>query len=50
MIIFDAFAELFFTFCIVLNTLILALDHHDINPTLERTLTIGNYVNFYKFL
>jgi len=47
--ILDAFTELFLTICIVLNTLFLALDHHDMNPILERVLAIGNYVSFEFF-
>ena len=44
--ILDPFAELFLTICIMVNTVFLALDHHDINPVFESVLSIGNYVSF----
>ena len=28
-----------------MNTLLLALDHHDMNPILDKVLTYGNYVS-----
>ncbi|XP_052563395.1 sodium channel protein para isoform X38 [Culex pipiens pallens] len=42
-IVFDPFVELFITLCIVVNTLFMALDHHDMNPDMERALKSGNY-------
>lgn len=44
LIVFDPFVELFITLCIVVNTLFMALDHHDMNKDLERALKSGNYV------
>ncbi|XP_073830171.1 sodium voltage-gated channel paralytic isoform X10 [Musca autumnalis] len=42
-IVFDPFVELFITLCIVVNTMFMAMDHHDMNPELERVLKSGNY-------
>jgi len=42
--IMDAFVDLFITLCIVVNTVFMALDHADMNPTLAVTLKYGNYV------
>ncbi|XP_022915603.1 sodium channel protein para isoform X6 [Onthophagus taurus] len=42
-IVFDPFVELFITLCIVVNTLFMALDHHDMNKDLEKALKSGNY-------
>uniref|UniRef100_A0AAG5DSR0 Sodium channel protein n=1 Tax=Anopheles atroparvus TaxID=41427 RepID=A0AAG5DSR0_ANOAO len=42
-IVFDPFVELFITLCIVVNTLFMALDHHDMNPDMEKALKSGNY-------
>lgn len=36
--------DLFIYICIVLNTLFLALDQHNPNPTLFYVLSVGNYV------
>lgn len=43
-IVFDPFVELFITLCIVVNTLFMALDHHDMNREIEKVLKSGNYV------
>ncbi|KAK0182739.1 hypothetical protein PV327_000841, partial [Microctonus hyperodae] len=43
LIVFDPFVELFITLCIVVNTLFMALDHHDMDKDLERVLKSGNY-------
>ena len=43
-IIFDPFIDLFITLCIVVNTLFMALDHHDMDPGMNDTLKNGNYV------
>ncbi|KAG8222484.1 hypothetical protein J437_LFUL000846, partial [Ladona fulva] len=43
LIVFDPFVELFITLCIVVNTLFMALDHHDMNKDMERALKSGNY-------
>lgn len=45
LIVFDPFVELFITLCIVVNTLFMALDHHDMDKDLEKTLKSGNYVS-----
>ncbi|XP_041772292.1 sodium channel protein para isoform X25 [Anopheles merus] len=42
-IVFDPFVELFITLCIVVNTLFMALDHHDMDPDMEKALKSGNY-------
>ena len=43
MVIFDPFTDLFITLCIVVNTLFMALDQHDMNPSMSEMLTNGNY-------
>lgn len=43
-LVFDPFVELFITLCIVVNTLFMALDHHDMDRDMERALKSGNYV------
>lgn len=45
LIVFDPFVELFITLCIVVNTLFMALDHHDMNKDMDRALKSGNYVS-----
>ena len=42
---FDPFVELFITLCIVINTLFMALDHHNMNREIEKVLKAGNYVS-----
>ena len=44
LIVFDPFMELFITLCIVVNTLFMAMDHHDMDPDFEKVLNAGNYV------
>lgn len=44
-IVFDPFVELFITLCIVVNTLFMALDHHDMDRDMEKALKSGNYVS-----
>lgn len=44
-LVFDPFVELFITLCIVVNTLFMALDHHDMDKDMERVLKTGNYVS-----
>lgn len=44
LLVFDPFVELFITLCIVVNTLFMALDHHDMDKDMERALKSGNYV------
>ncbi|XP_066158520.1 sodium channel protein para isoform X2 [Euwallacea fornicatus] len=43
LVVFDPFVELFITLCIVVNTLFMALDHHNMDPDLEKALKSGNY-------
>ncbi|KAF2902697.1 hypothetical protein ILUMI_03476 [Ignelater luminosus] len=43
LIVFDPFVELFITLCIVVNTLFMALDHHNMDKNLEKALKSGNY-------
>lgn len=45
LLVFDPFVELFITLCIVVNTLFMALDHHDMDRDMERVLKSGNYVS-----
>ena len=45
LLVFDPFVELFITLCIVVNTLFMALDHHDMDKDMERVLKTGNYVS-----
>lgn len=42
--ILDAFVDLFVMVCIVLNTLFLALDQHNMDQRLSEILATGNYV------
>ncbi len=44
-IIFDPFIDLFITLCIVINTLFMALDRHNMDQTTHDTLKLGNYVS-----
>ena len=44
-IVFDPFTDLFITLCIVVNTAFMALDSHNIDPTMNQTLVNGNYVS-----
>lgn len=46
LLVFDPFVELFITLCIVVNTLFMALDHHDMDRDMEKALKSGNYVSF----
>lgn len=50
LLVFDPFVELFITLCIVVNTLFMALDHHDMDKDMERALKSGNYVSISKCL
>nr|XP_023023065.1 sodium channel protein para isoform X3 [Leptinotarsa decemlineata] len=43
LIVFDPFVELFITLCIVVNTLFMALDHHNMDKDLDKALKSGNY-------
>lgn len=45
LLVFDPFVELFITLCIVVNTLFMALDHHDMDKDMEKALKSGNYVS-----
>lgn len=45
LIVFDAFVDLFITLCIAVNTLFMAMDHHDMNPGFAHFLKMGNYVS-----
>lgn len=44
-IIYNPFAVLFVIICILLNTLFMALDHHNMPQELETVLRIGNFVS-----
>ncbi|XP_060834551.1 sodium channel protein para-like isoform X6 [Rhopalosiphum padi] len=41
-IVFDPFVELYITLCIVVNTLFMALDHHEMDPKLDFILNKAN--------
>lgn len=45
LIVFDPFMELFITLCIVVNTLFMAMDHHDMDKDFDNVLKKGNYVS-----
>ena len=47
-IVFDPFIDLFITLCIVVNTLFMALDHHDMDPDFDNILNNGNYVSCFS--
>ena len=49
-IVFDPFADLFITLCIVVNTAFMALDQHDMDPAMDYALQNGNYVSYIIFL
>lgn len=44
-IIYNPFAVLFVIICILLNTLFMALDHHNMPVELDTVLRAGNYVS-----
>lgn len=44
-LVFDPFADLFITLCIVVNTLFMALDQHNMDPGMDSALKNGNYVS-----
>jgi len=44
-IVFDPFVELYITLCIVVNTLFMALDHHEMDPKLDFILNKANVVS-----
>ena len=43
--ILDAFVDLFITLCIVVNTVFMALDHAEMDPTFSSVLACGNLVS-----
>ncbi|XP_077514049.1 sodium voltage-gated channel paralytic isoform X6 [Amblyomma americanum] len=43
LIVFDPFMELFITLCIVVNTLFMAMDHHNMDQDFDNVLKKGNY-------
>lgn len=47
-IIYNPYAVLFVIACILLNTLFMALDHHDMSPELSKILLFGNYVSIHR--
>lgn len=44
-LIYNPYAVLFVIICILLNTLFMALDHHDMSRELENVLHLGNFVS-----
>ena len=46
-VVFDPFMELFITLCIVVNTLFMAMDHHNMDKDLDDILQKGNFVSFF---
>lgn len=49
-IIYNPFAVLFIILCILLNTIFMALDHHDMDRELDQVQRLGNYVNIFCFI
>jgi len=43
-VVVDPFFDLFAMSCIVANTVLLAIDHADIDPEMAQSLLIGNHV------
>ena len=43
--VMDPFVDLFITLCIVGNTILMAIDHADIEPGLAHVLNVGNNVS-----
>ncbi|XP_076465332.1 sodium channel protein 1 brain-like [Babylonia areolata] len=43
-VVSDPLFDLFITFCIVLNTVFMAIEHHGMSSELELALAVGNYV------
>ncbi|KAH9506937.1 hypothetical protein DERF_011641 [Dermatophagoides farinae] len=43
LVVFDPFMELFITLCIVVNTLFMAMDHHNMDKDFENILQKGNF-------
>ena len=46
--VLDPLMDLFITLCILLNTVFLMLDHHNINAEMDNVLDIGNKVLFWS--
>lgn len=44
-IVTDPFTELTITFCIVVNTVFMAMEHHGMSRAFDTMLQIGNYVS-----
>ncbi|KAM4608382.1 LOW QUALITY PROTEIN: sodium channel, voltage-gated, type I-like, alpha [Polymixia lowei] len=44
LIMMDPFVDLAITICIVLNTMFMAMEHHDMSPNFSKMLTVGNQV------
>ena len=49
-IVTDLLFELFITGCIMLNTIFLAMEYHDMDPTLKKVLNIGNLVSIMELV
>lgn len=47
-VIYNPFVVLFITLCIIFNTLIMALDHHDMVKEMDTFLRYGNWVSPYN--
>ena len=45
----DAVFDLFIILCIILNTVFLAIEHHDMSPKLQEVLKVGNRVSNFVF-
>lgn len=45
LIVMDPFMDLAITFCIVLNTLFMAMEHQPMNSDFEKMLSVGNLVS-----
>lgn len=49
MFVTDPFVDLFVTICIVINTMFMAMEHHDKDKAFGEVLRVGNYVSYIFF-
>lgn len=47
-IVTDPFAELTITLCIVVNTVFMSMEHHNMSHTFETMFSIGNIVSAWQ--
>ncbi|KAJ8345448.1 hypothetical protein SKAU_G00296410 [Synaphobranchus kaupii] len=48
-VVMDPFMELFMTVCVILNTVLMAMEHFPMTPSFEETLSIANLVFLFIF-